>query len=645
MVSFSLAVTVTAVVAVLFAAAVGLAGGWRPTPLGGVPVPEFSPELSTDHVLEPGADHAPEPAPVRMPPALVAWAWRLRVVAEIYRAALLIALGLTPLGARFVHLVAPEGTHWRTAAAMLAIVVGVWGPPRLWSTWWLTRVRRSCPALVRPRWPWWLRPARLLWLALAAYSAAVLLTDVAGLGNSGGSGRFVIVLVLFAVVGILMRQALAVLKLERLPRPERLEAALESLTGQPGETTVIAVAGWRTPLANAAAIASLRRQGIVVAPPLLDLLTDPQLRAVLAHELAHLRNHDTWWRLLRWFLMLLTSAAVALTLYTIPLLRRMAGLHTAHLTAQALPFLLVIGFLAVKVLRVAELRASRAEEAAADRRAVETTGDVQACVEAMGMLGSTMGTPASWTLPRRLLTASHPATAERLRLISASSGGALVAGLPVGGRPVPGRYRAAFASVTVVALAVATFALANPLGAVAAPQHLGWYRIMPPARFDGGAFSGSSGSQSSVWSAGITKFSGAVPVNVVYNQQGQPWLYMWGAYGDLANPSGELSAFWQATDVFSTLRISGVASAIDTWPTGPLGGYLQCAQSDNTCAWADGSGIVAVSQLPPSEAPVLIPTTTDPNGFYSEGALAALTKSFRGAAELLRHVRRSHSVS
>lgn len=628
MVSFALAIAITAVAAALFAAAVGLAGGWRQTPPSGHQVPE--PPLA-----------APSE---RVPPGLVTSAWRLRVAAEIYRATLLIVLGLTPLGARFVHLIAPEGTHWRTATAMLLIVVAVWGPPRLRSMWRLARVRRSCPALVRPRGPGWLRPARLLSAALGAYSAAVLLADAAGLGNSaGGSGSAVIVLLLFAIVGMLMRQAFAVRRLAALPQPERLQTALRSLTappsvplgGSPRETPVIAAAGWRTPFANAAALASLRRQGIIVAPPLLGLLTDAQLRAVVAHELAHLRNHDTWWRLLRWFLMLLTSAALALALYTVPWLRHMAGLHTAQLTAQALPFLLVSGFLAVKVLRAAELRAIRAEEAAADRRAVEMTGDGQACLEAIGTLGSILGTPESWTVPRRLLSATHPATAERLRMISAAEGG----------QPVPGHYRAVFASVTVIALAVGTFALANPLSAAAAPPHLGWYRVVPPAHFDGGVLSGSSGTPSSGWNTGITMFSGAVPVNVVYNQHGQPWLYMWGAYGDLSNPSGELSTFWQATGAFTTLGLSGVTETIDAWPTGSLGGYLQCLYGDDTCAWADGSGIVVVSQSPPSQADSIAPITTDPNGFYSEQALAALTKSFRDAAELLRHVWRGNSAS
>jgi hypothetical protein len=65
--------------------------------------------------------------------------------------------------------------------------------------------------------------------------------------------------------------------------------------------------------------------------------------------------------------------------------------------------------------------------------------------------------------------------------------------------------------------------------------------------------------------------------------------------------------------------------------------------SENTCAWADGSGIIVVSQAPPSEAGALSPITTYPGGFCSEQALAWLTQSFRGAAERRRHTEGTHA--
>jgi hypothetical protein len=82
----------------------------------------------------------------------------------------------------------------------------------------------------------------------------------------------------------------------------------------------------------------------------------------------------------------------------------------------------------------------------------------------------------------------------------------------------------------------------------------------------------SGTSQSSVWTAGIRRFSDTVPVSVVYNDSG-----------------------------------------------------------------ADYSGIIVVSQAPPSEFNWLAQFTTGPAGIYSEQTLAGLTQSSRGTAELLRH--------
>jgi len=100
--------------------------------------------------------------------------------------------------------------------------------------------------------------------------------------------------------------------------------------------------------------------------------------------------------------------------------------------------------------------------------------------------------------------------------------------------------------VTVAAAVAGMAVLGISLRTPAPPEHLGWYRIVPPARFDGGRYAGTSGSASSVWAAGIRRFAGAVPVNAFYDNKHQPWLYMWGAEGDLIDPAAEPSAFWQA---------------------------------------------------------------------------------------------------
>lgn len=70
----------------------------------------------------------------------------------------------------------------------------------------------------------------------------------------------------------------------------------------------------------------------------------------------------------------------------------------------------------------------------------------------------------------------------------------------------------------------------------------------------------------------------------------------------------------------------------DSEPGGRLSGYLQCQPGSDLCAWADYSGIIAVSQFPPRS---FMPVLEGPA--LSEKQLAVLTKSFRDTAELLRH--------
>jgi hypothetical protein len=47
----------------------------------------------------------------------------VRLVIEVLQAGVLAGLGLTPLGARFIHGVAPDGSVWKAAAAWLVIAV------------------------------------------------------------------------------------------------------------------------------------------------------------------------------------------------------------------------------------------------------------------------------------------------------------------------------------------------------------------------------------------------------------------------------------------------------------------------------------------------------------------------------------------
>jgi hypothetical protein len=89
--------------------------------------------------------------------------------------------------------------------------------------------------------------------------------------------------------------------------------------------------------------------------------------------------------------------------------------------------------------------------------------------------------------------------------------------------------------------------------AIAMPADAGKYRVLLPRSVDGSPLDATSEDavqlRSSVWGSGdLGRFPGAVPVTALYDQQGQSWLYVWGAYGKLADPSGELSAFWNNFD-------------------------------------------------------------------------------------------------
>jgi hypothetical protein len=99
---------------------------------------------------------------------------------------------------------------------------------------------------------------------------------------------------------------------------------------------------------------------------------------------------------------------------------------------------------------------------------------------------------------------------------------------------------------------------------------------------------------------------------------------VWGAYGRLADPSGELSAFWNK---FEVLPFGGNSGSRDSEPAGPLGGYLQCDGGLLTCAWADDSG--SLSSPGPQSGVVAYAGTT-----ITEQELAAMTLSLRAAAEV-----------
>lgn len=166
-----------------------------------------------------------------------------------------------------------------------------------------------------------------------------------------------------------------------------------------------------------------------------------------------------------------------------------------------------------------------------------------------------------------------------------------------------GRRRLSVLAGLVIAVAIGVFAYSYAR-AGGPPPNLGAYRVVASPLFEGARLSATTGPRSAVWSDGIKRFPGGTPVIAVYDQGGQPALYVWGAEGKLADPAGELAAFWRAFNAPAAqlnLPFEG-----DSEPAGPLGGYLQCQTAFQLCAWADYSGIVAVSPQPPGKTALII---------------------------------------
>jgi len=167
---------------------------------------------------------------------------------------------------------------------------------------------------------------------------------------------------------------------------------------------------------NAFAIGDAKRSAIGLTAGLLERLTPPEIAAILAHEISHLRNGDTR------VMALVASAArlagtmslmgVFLLFFNLPLL--LMGAATVSPTA----LLLLVG--APMLATVLQLSLSRAREIDADLSAVELTDDPGHLASALVKIQTRQR-----RLMEHLLTQvyggtwwrTHPAAEERIRLL------------------------------------------------------------------------------------------------------------------------------------------------------------------------------------------------------------------------------------
>lgn len=345
----------------------------------------------------------------------MALSWRIRLAVEFLRVGLLAGLGLTPLGARFIHALAPDGSVWKAAAAWLVILVAL-AATRLPAVWWLRRARRVNPDMIQQAG----KPAERL--AQAAVLAGLILIGellLAGLYVDLRGNPLEALAIIAGAIGVLQVLVRARLRISgKLPPSDRLAAVLATLPGEPGpagQPAVTVAEGW---IRQAATIGfrPRKRPLIVVAPPIAAALTDRQLRALLAHEVAHVLHGDQKRVKVRIIVIAACVTVAVQALDYIPALRNLAGLH-GLLTVESIPFLLACGYLAFRVLYAVNLVFARAAEREADREMVKLTADAEACSDAMTALFTMMGAPESAPSLQRLLFATHPSAGERLRFL------------------------------------------------------------------------------------------------------------------------------------------------------------------------------------------------------------------------------------
>jgi heat shock protein HtpX len=172
----------------------------------------------------------------------------------------------------------------------------------------------------------------------------------------------------------------------------------------------------RTPLLLAATLAGAGPPTIVLGRKVLRALTPRELRAVLAHEIAHLAHRDLALMQLGRALALVTGALARFAL-TLVLLQLVLGLVEG---GGASGWELAALFLAPLAANLVLLALSRNREFDADAAACRLTGDPEALAAALlkleriqaGLLRKSLPALARLPLPRWLRT--HPSSAERI---------------------------------------------------------------------------------------------------------------------------------------------------------------------------------------------------------------------------------------
>jgi heat shock protein HtpX len=244
----------------------------------------------------------------------------------------------------------------------------------MFGLWWFVAFAPTLIAQASPAWTWWLTALSLaIALAWHHWSGRILLwlLRASPLNRPGLDAHFQRV---FAGA--------------RVPTPPLWRAGVE---------------GGR--LANAFAMITLERRGVVFLDSLLDLLPPEQITAILAHEVAHLEQFHRR-RLL--------GIYITMTLLIVLL---MAGSGVAALIVPGFEawtwVLSVVGVFTAMWLRA---RRMQTHETDADLRAIELCGDPDALIRGLIRIYEINHIPRRWSSVTEE-RATHPSLARRIRTI------------------------------------------------------------------------------------------------------------------------------------------------------------------------------------------------------------------------------------
>ena len=163
-------------------------------------------------------------------------------------------------------------------------------------------------------------------------------------------------------------------------------------------------------VANAVALPSLKRSGVLFSSTLLSLLDADEIIAISAHEIAHLEYYDRK-RLRR--ARVVNLGLIALAILSEPIARR-----AMPMAASWTSLLLLV---AVAVALLARAKDRQKNETASDLRAVALCGDAEALARGLTKLYTFARVPRRWDVQRER-QATHPSLARRIRDIRAAAG-------------------------------------------------------------------------------------------------------------------------------------------------------------------------------------------------------------------------------